>query len=64
MKKYAAATIAPFSLLVPVAGMLSAAAVLGEALTWWKLLAGALVLAGLALNQFGARLWRGARAAR
>jgi len=52
MKKYATATIAPFSLLVPVAGMLSAALVLGEALQWWKIGAGLLVLAGLALNVF------------
>lgn len=57
MRKYAAATIAPFTLLVPVAGMASAALVLGEPLQWWKLAAGALVLGGLALNQFGGRLW-------
>ncbi|MFL6657743.1 MAG: EamA family transporter [Massilia sp.] len=57
MRKYAAATIAPFSLLVPVAGMTSAALILGEELQWWKVAAGVLVLGGLALNQFGARLW-------
>jgi len=57
MRRYAAATIAPFSLLVPVAGMTSAALILGEELQWWKIAAGALVLSGLALNQFGARLW-------
>ena len=57
MRKYPTATIAPFSLLVPVAGMASAALVLGEPLQWWKVAAGALVLGGLALNQFGARLW-------
>lgn len=57
IRRYTAASVAPFSLLVPVAGMVSAAMVLGEALQWWKLAAGALVLGGLALNQFGARLW-------
>lgn len=57
MRRYAAATIAPFTLLVPVAGMSSAALLLGEPLEWWKVAAGALVLGGLALNQFGARLW-------
>ena len=57
MKKYEAATIAPFSLLVPVAGMTSAALILGEELHWWKIVAGLLVLSGLALNQFGARIW-------
>jgi O-acetylserine/cysteine efflux transporter len=64
IRKYEAATVAPFSLLVPVAGMLSAALVLGEPLQWWKIVAGAMVLGGLALNQFGARLWALARAAR
>jgi O-acetylserine/cysteine efflux transporter len=57
MRKYEAATVAPFSLLVPVAGMASAALVLGEPLQWWKIVAGLLVLSGLALNLFGARLW-------
>lgn len=57
MRKYAAATVAPFSLLVPVAGMTSAALILDEQLEWWKIAAGLLVLSGLALNQFGARIW-------
>ncbi len=56
MRKYPTATVAPFTLLVPVAGMLSAAWVLGEPLQWWKLAAGLLVLTGLVLNQFGARM--------
>ncbi|MFJ2990836.1 EamA family transporter [Collimonas sp. NPDC087041] len=56
MRKYPAATVAPFSLLVPVAGMLSASLLLGEALQPWKIAAGLLVLAGLLLNQFGGRL--------
>lgn len=64
MRRYAAATIAPFTLLVPVAGMTSAALILGEPLQWWKVAAGMLVLAGLALNQFGARLWAKARSPR
>jgi O-acetylserine/cysteine efflux transporter len=57
MRSYPTATIAPFTLLVPVAGMISSALVLDEPLQWWKLAAGALVLAGLMLNQFGGR-WR------
>lgn len=57
MRKYPTATIAPYTLLVPVAGMLSAALVLGEPLQWWKISAGMLVLGGLALNQFGARFF-------
>lgn len=58
IRRYPAATVAPFTLLVPVAGMLSAALFLGEALQWWKLAAAALVLAGLALNQLPAHLFR------
>jgi O-acetylserine/cysteine efflux transporter len=64
MRKYPTATVAPFSLLVPVAGMVSAAIVLGEPLQWWKIAAGALVLGGLALSQFGGRIWAMATAAR
>ena len=56
MRHYPAATIAPFSLLVPVFGMLSSMLFLGETMTWWKLMAGVLVLGGLALNQFGEQL--------
>lgn len=55
IRKYRAATIAPLALLIPVAGILSAALVLDEALQWWKLTAGVLVLGGLAINQFGGR---------
>ena len=57
MRKYPAATVAPFTLLVPVAGMLSAAIILHEPLLWWKIAAGMLVLGGLLCNQFGQRFW-------
>ncbi|MFZ6870722.1 EamA family transporter [Undibacterium sp. Di27W] len=57
MRKYPAATIAPFTLLVPVVGMLTASIVLNETLFWWKICAGLLVLGGLACNQFGLRIW-------
>lgn len=62
MRKYPAATIAPFSLLVPLVGMLSATLLLSESLQWWKIVAGLLVLGGLALNQFGGRLLLARRA--
>ena len=58
LRKYPAAAVAPFPLLVPVTGMASAALVLSEPLQWWKIAAGVLVLTGLALNQFGARVLR------
>jgi O-acetylserine/cysteine efflux transporter len=56
LARHAAVTVAPFALLVPVVGLLSSALVLGEALPGWKLQAGGLVIAGLAVNLFGARL--------
>jgi O-acetylserine/cysteine efflux transporter len=48
-----ASTIAPLTLLVPVVGLLSSAALLGEPLPPWKLIAAGLVLTGLAVNLFG-----------
>ncbi len=56
LSRHPASTIAPFTLLVPVFGMLSAAVLLGEPLPAWKLEAAALVIAGLALNLFGPRI--------
>jgi O-acetylserine/cysteine efflux transporter len=50
LRLYPASLIAPFTLLVPVVGMTSAALLLGESVTWWKLTGAALVLGGLALN--------------
>jgi O-acetylserine/cysteine efflux transporter len=56
LARHPAATVAPMALLVPVFGMGASALLLGEALPAWKLVAAALVLAGLALNLFGPRL--------
>ena len=56
MRRYPASQVAPFALLVPVAGMVSGSLVLHEGMQPWKLVAGVLVLTGLALNQFAARL--------
>ncbi len=50
LARHPAATISPMALLVPVFGMATSALYLAEALPVWKLLAGALVLCGLALN--------------
>ena len=61
LSRHAANVVAPFSLLVPFFGVLSAALVLGERLSFWQLAGGALLLAGLAVNVFGPRLlalWR------
>lgn len=53
---YPAASVAPFTLLVPVFGMASASLLLNEAYPAWKFLATLLIIAGLALNQFGGKL--------
>lgn len=60
LTRYPAATVAPWSLLVPLFGMATAALVLAEPLPGWKLAAGALILGGLGLNILWprfARLW-------
>ncbi|HSW84355.1 MAG TPA: EamA family transporter, partial [Usitatibacter sp.] len=49
LAKYDAATATPFALLVPVFGMASSAAILGEPMPPWKLIAGAMVLGGIAI---------------
>ncbi|MEU3649731.1 EamA family transporter [Lentzea sp. NPDC034063] len=59
LRQYESSVVAPFSLLVPVFGMLSAWAFLGEDLSWLQAAAGGLVLAGLAIP-----LLLGRRAAR
>ena len=55
IRRYSTAMVAPFALLVPIAGMGSAALLLDEALHGWALAAGALVVAGLAVNQASGR---------
>ncbi len=56
LARHPAATVAPMALLVPVFGMSASALLLAEGLPAWKLIAAALVLAGLALNLLGSRL--------
>lgn len=53
--RYPVATIAPFTLLIPVVGMLSSILVFGEPLQLWKLIAGLLVITGLCINILGSR---------
>jgi len=61
LARYPAATVAPFSILVPVFGIGASALLMGEALPPWKLLAAGLVMAGLALNLLWPRLAAAAR---
>lgn len=64
LSRYPAASVAPLTLMVPLFGMGSSSLVLGEALQPWKLLAFALVILGLGINLFGARLSAGLARAR
>ena len=57
MARYPVATVAPFALLVPIFAFLSSHIALGEPLEPWKLIAAALVIAGLIVNQFGGRFF-------
>ncbi|MBY0470405.1 EamA family transporter [bacterium] len=52
MTLYPAATIAPFSLLVPFFGFMGSTLVLGEPFPIWKFYAAALVILGLCVNVF------------
>jgi O-acetylserine/cysteine efflux transporter len=56
LSRYPAASVAPMSLLVPIFGFAASAAILGEPMPQWKILATILILAGLALNILGRRI--------
>ncbi len=55
LARHRAEAVTPFALLVPVFGMGSSALLLHEPMPAWKLLAAALVMAGLALHAMPAR---------
>jgi O-acetylserine/cysteine efflux transporter len=57
LTRYPAGQVAPFSLLVPIIGLASAALLLGESLSALEIAGAALVMAGLAVNVFGGRLF-------
>lgn len=61
LQRHEAARVTPFSLLVPVVGLLAAGWALHETPTPLQWLGTAGVLAGLVVNQFGARLARALR---
>ncbi|MCA0255606.1 MAG: EamA family transporter [Proteobacteria bacterium] len=56
LMRYPAGQVAPFSLLVPLFGLSSAAFVLGERISHMETIGAVLVVLGLALNVFGPRL--------
>ncbi|MDB5541345.1 MAG: acetylserine transporter [Devosia sp.] len=57
LSRYPAGVVAPFSLLVPIAGIGSAALLLGETISGLEIVGSALVFVGLLLNVFGPRVW-------
>lgn len=58
LSRYPASQVAPFSLLVPIVGLASASAFLGEQLSAPQIIGALLVMAGLAVNVFGAWIVR------
>jgi len=52
---YPLSKLSSFTLLIPIVGMLSSAILLGEPLQGWKIGAGALIVAGVGINLFGAK---------
>jgi O-acetylserine/cysteine efflux transporter len=56
IRQYPISVIVPFTLLVPVVGILSSIFLLGETFQWWKMTAGLLVITGLYINLLSSRL--------
>ena len=54
--RYPVSVVVPFTLLIPVVGMLSSIVFLHEPFQLWKLVAGLLVIAGLCINLLNTRL--------
>ena len=58
LSRHPAATVTPFALFVPVAGILGSALILGEAMHPIEAVGGAVIVLGLAFNVFGQHLMR------
>jgi O-acetylserine/cysteine efflux transporter len=63
LHRYPAPLISPFALLIPISGLASGAAFLGERLSAMQAAGVALVFAGLAVNVYGPGLWARLRVA-
>ncbi|AGH52671.1 TPA: EamA family transporter [Legionella pneumophila] len=57
ISRYPVGMVVPFTLLVPVVGILSSVLILGEPFYLWKLVAGLLVISGLCINLLTTRLF-------
>ncbi|MEP7061026.1 MAG: EamA family transporter [Betaproteobacteria bacterium] len=62
LHRYPVGLISPFALLIPVSGLIFGALLLGETLASAQLIGVALVMAGLAINVFGAQWFSALRA--
>lgn len=58
LSRYPVGMIVPFTLLVPVVGILSSVLILGEPFQPWKLVAGLLVISGLCINLLSTRFFK------
>ncbi len=58
LARHKAADVTPFALLIPVVGIATSAAILGERLTAIEILGALVIMAGLALSVLGPRLQR------
>lgn len=57
ISRYPVGMVVPFTLLVPVVGILSSVFILGEPFYLWKLVAGLLVISGLCINLLTTRFF-------
>ncbi len=57
LSRYPVGAIIPFTLLIPVVGILSSVVILNEPFQLWKLVSGLLVISGLYINFLGSRLF-------
>lgn len=57
ISRYPVGVIVPFTLLVPVVGIISSILILGEPFQLWKLVAGLFVISGLCINILSARFF-------
>lgn len=56
LSQHPVSAVVPFTLLVPIVGMLSSVLIFHESLQAWKILAAGLVISGLCINLLGARM--------
>ena len=56
LQSYPLSKLAPFTLLIPIFGMLSSAIFLGEELQWWKIAAASLIVGGVGINILAAKM--------